>query len=428
VKPGEFKDKKLMVVDRGGLFVSWAFRFSEEFGEVYYHNPAWKEMESRTDGLLVGHGFDEITMVKNFWDVAHQMDIFVFPWVGDGDWQLELVRQGKRVWGARKGEDLELYRSAAKEEFRKLGMPVNDYTVITGITNLRVYLKNHPNVFIKINLTRGDGDTFHSPSYDEILPKLREIEHDLDQAAESVEFIVEKPISTTVENGYDGYCIDGLWPKYAISGVEIKECAYVGAFIPANEFDESIKKVNAWLSPALKQYGYRGPLHTEIRIGRDEQPYLIDLTARYGSPPSESMQESIANWAEIAWYGSEGVMVNPEPVKKYSAQAIINSDHAIENWQSLKLDDDLRKWVKLRFHCKISGVDYVIPQMCRIASIGWVVGIGDTVKEAITNCKDHAERLGGYKVEVMTDGLEKAVEEIEKGERMGVQFSDEPIS
>lgn len=427
MKSERLNDKRLMVVD-SGLFVSWALRLAREFGEVYYHNPTWKQMSPRSNELLVGHGFDEITMVRDFWDVAHKMDCFCFPTIYDGDLQQELARQGKRVWGSRKGEQLELFRPEAKREMEKLGMPVGDYAVVNGLNKLREYLRKHPNVHVKRSLTRGDGETFYSPSYEEILPRLAEEEHLVGAAAESMQYVIESPIEPALEIGFDGYCIDGEFPGMAINGVECKDNGYLGVILPYAKLDEHVRHVNEWLAPLLRQYQYRGFFSSEIRVGPDEKPYLIDVTSRSGSPPGESMQEMVNNWGEIVWNGADGIMVDPDPDTKYSAQAVIYSDHADEGWQPVRIPDEVRRWVKLFFHCRIKDVDYVIPQHARFNEIGWVVGTGETVKEAIKACEDHAAQISGYKIEVRTKSLQDAVEEIEKGEALGVKFSDEDVN
>lgn len=416
-----------MVCDRGGMFVSWALRLAREFGEVYYHNPAWKTLSPTSRELWIGHEFDEITMVKHFWDHKDEMDLFVFPTVNDGDWQRELVRQGKRVWGSRKGEELELYRPEAKEEFKKLGMPVHKYQIVHGLSELSEFLKAHPNVFVKISLTRGDSETFHSPSYDEVKPRLRDLAYRLDDISEIMVFDVEFPIEPALEIGIDTHCIDGQFPKFAVNGVEQKDESYCGVYVPYDHLDEGVRKVNQWLSPALRDYQYRGWLSTEVRIGPNEQPYLIDPTCRAPSPPSESIQEIITNWADIIWYGSEGIMVDPEPASKYCSQAVIYADHADEEWMTIKIPEEVKDRVKLYFHCMVQGKNKVAPQNVKFSQIGWVVGLGNTVKESNEDCEDVADQISGDKIEVKTDGLRKVVQAIEEGERMGVQFSDEPI-
>ena len=114
------KDKKVCVYDNG-LFVGMAGKLAESFGKVYYYSP-WKNAFPKSNARLVGQGFEMIERVNNFFDVVDLCDLFVFPDVYDGDLQLYLEKQGKRVWGSRKGEELELYRDEAKKHMEKLGI------------------------------------------------------------------------------------------------------------------------------------------------------------------------------------------------------------------------------------------------------------------------------------------------------------------
>lgn len=410
------------------MFMSWALRLAREFGEVFYHNPAWKTLSPNSRDLWLGNGFNEITMLRHFWDAKDQMDCFVFPTVNDGDWQNELVRQGKRVWGSRKGEELELYRPEAKEEFKRLGMPVDHYDVVIGVTALGEYIKKHPSVFVKGGPCRGDFETFFAPSYEEILPRLRELSWRFDDISELMPFCCERPIDPALEIGGDMHNVDGVWPRYAVNGVEQKDCGYCGVFLPYGKLDEHVRAVNDWLSPAFARYKYRGWFSSEIRVGPDEKPRLIDATCRAPSPPSESMQEIITNWGEIIWYGAEGVMVDPEPAAKYCAQAVIYCDHADEEFMTIKIPDDVRDRVKLYFHAQVKNRNKVIPQPAKFSQIGWVVGLGKTLSEANEDCIDVGEQISGDKVEVRTDSLEKIVSSIREGEAMGVHFSDEAIN
>jgi hypothetical protein len=429
----KFNDKVCCVVDTGGLFVSWALRLAREFGEVYYHNTAWKSLSPRSNELLVGHGFDEITMVRDFWDIVPKIDLYVFQFIYLGDWQRELIRQGKRVWGSNRGEELELFRPEAKEEMRRLGMPVGDYEVVLGLTNLRLYLQKHPNVYVKFSLTRGDGESFHSQSYDEIKDRLREIEHELGEASEFVSFTVEAPIEPALELGFDGYCVtdnNGIaqFPTVACNAVEIKDSSCIGVMLPYESLEPRVRQVNEWLSPYLGEVRYRGNMSTEIRIGPDETPILIDFTARSGSPPGEALQEVVENWAEVMWAGAEGICVDPEPSAKYFAMCSLYGERADENWQSVRVADEAKRWVKLFFHTRLGdGLDYVAPQFAKFSEIGWVVGVGKTVKQAIRECQRHCDMVSGHQLTAKTAALQEAVSEIEKAERNGIFFSDEKI-
>lgn len=424
----DLRTKKAMVVDRGGMFVSWAQRLARDFGEVHYHNPAWKKLDPKTRELLIGYGLPGVEMVKNFWKKAHEIDLFIFTANLDGDLQDELVRQGKRVWGVRGAEDLELYRAEAKREMMEQGMPMNKFWVVHGIKELRECLKEHPNTHVKVPLVRGDTETFSAPSLAQVEPKLFELQHELDASGEILEFVIEENIPDALEIGYDGwYIAGGGFPVIAMNGIEVKDKCYGGVILPYGDLDPNVLFVNKKLAPLLDRYGCRGFLSTEIRVGADEIPIPIDLTLRCPSPPSESEQEWIANWGLIMWHGAEGTMVRPEPVAKYAVQACIYSDFADDNWLPVTFSEELAPWVKLFFHSKINGKDRVMPQTCEFNEVGWVVGIGDTMDEAIAACQEHAEALDGYRLEVKTDAIQNLLDEIKKGEELGVQFSDDPM-
>ena len=63
--------------------------------------------------------------------------------------------------------------------------------------------------------------------------------------------------------------------------------------------------------------------------------------------------------------------------------------------------------------CKIDGEEWIIP-LNGFSEIGGVVGIGQTQKEAIDNCKKHAEGIKGDSLEIKLDSLDDAVEELAK--------------
>lgn len=417
------KNLRVCVVDYG-LFVDVALKLSESVGEVSYHNPGWRVYNPKSIEARIGDGFDQIKCLKHFWKAAHLFDLFVFTTVGMGDWQEELRRQGKLVWGAGKYEDMETYRIEFKELMRQLGMPTGDYTVVYGLDALREYLKEHPNVHVKINLYRGDTETFQSRNYNEIEPKLDYLDYYHGPFKNDVPFLVEQDIPNALETGGDHWVVNGKFPKLALQGVENKDRGYLITCIPYEDLCEPVKRVNAWLAPALKDY--RGPLHHEIRVGPDEVPHLLDITARYGSPPTESMVEMIENLAEIMYYGAQGILVEPQPRAKYAAQAVILSENC-KAWQLVAFPDSIKRWVKLYDHTRHAGKNYIVPMQHDLAEIGYVVGLGDTIKKAISQCKSHAELVQGSKINVETDALEDIVEEIKKGEDMGITFSDEPV-
>lgn len=416
------KSKTCMVVDNG-IFVEMSRRLADDFGRVLYFSP-WSSGYPTSRGLLIGAGDDKIERVKDMWLHIDEVDLFVFPDVYEGGLQTHLASLGKRVWGCRLGSELELDRVKAKEIMKKAGIEVGPYKVITGLDGLRKHLKSNDDQFIKISSTRGDMETFHSPTYEKIEPRLDELEHSLGAKKKIMEFIVEKGIPDAIEAGYDGYTIDGKFPKGAIIGIEVKDKAYVGRTMRYSELPDPVRNVNDKLSPALKRYGYRGLWSTEIRCTEDGHAYPIDFTARAGSPPSELYQNMITNLAEIMWYGAEGILVEPEYAAQWGAEVLLLSSWADQNWQQITFPKSIRENVKLRNFTVIDGEYYIVPQLCGMPEIGSVVAMGKTAEEAIAECKRLAEKVEGYQLEKPVEAIDEAVEDLK--EILGDKFEDKP--
>jgi hypothetical protein len=73
--------------------------------------------------------------------------------------------------------------------------------------------------------------------------------------------------------------IDGKFPKGAMTGVEVKDEAYlmkVTSYANCPSRSERQREAQA----ALKRYGYRGFISTEVRCTKDGKAYLIDPCCR----------------------------------------------------------------------------------------------------------------------------------------------------
>lgn len=405
------KDKTVCVIDNG-LFVDFACRLAKDFKEVLYWTP-WVSAFPKSNNRLIGYGLEELKRIQYPWNHVDSVDLWVFPDVYFGDMQQELIRQGKRVWGARMADRIELHREWARTLFAKLGLPVANYQEVVGIDALRDYLKDHPNVWVKVSTVRGDMETWRSESYDLSEPKLDELEHKLGAKKKLAEFMVEDSIDDAIEVGYDGFTVDGQFADTSFFGFEIKDLGFVGKVVAYNDLPEPIKDVNGKLSPWLKRQKYRGFISTELRVTRDGTPYLIDPCARAGSPPSEIYQDLYSNWCQIIWEGADGNMVEPEAIAKFGVEAMIHSSWADKNWQAVSFPEEIRPFVKLRNATKIDGVYYVVPTDCGLPEIGAVIGFGDTVEEAIEDVTDHANQVKGYYIDIKLDSIPKALHEIE---------------
>jgi hypothetical protein len=407
----KYKGKTALIYDNG-LFVEWASLLAKDFSTVYYYTP-WESSFPKSNSLLIGEGMPGVTRVKSIWEreVFDTTDLWIFPDIYSGELQQHLADDcGKRVWGSRSGEDLELNRPASKEFCRSIGIPIGPYEVVTGLDNLREYLAENPDQWVKISTTRGDMETFYSKNYKLIEPRLDALEQTLGAKKKIMQFTVEPSLEPAIETGYDGFCIDGKYPKSAMLGVEIKDKGYVVENRPYDELPDQVKLVNDKLSPWFEKAKYRGFWSTEIRVMNDDKGYLIDPCPRAGSPPNELYQMMISNWADILWEGADGVLVEPEFVANYGAELLIISEWADKNWLALEFPKGIKDNVKLRNCCYIDGKHYVAPQWTGYPEVGAIVAVGDSKEDAMKNCRALAEKVEGYYVSVFAECLDSATD------------------
>ena len=363
--------------------------------------------------MLIGKGIPGVTRIDTIWPILDEIDLFVFPDIFHGPLQVYLQKLGKRVWGSRLGENLEVMRGLSKKWLRDLGLPVGPYRQIRGLDNLRAYLKENDDQFVKISRTRGDMETFHAKNYKLIEPRLDELEHSFGVRKKIAEFIVESPIEPAIEVGYDGYTIDGKYPSSALFGVEVKDTAYLGSVVPYDSLPAGVKTVNKNLKPFFQETSYRGFWSSEIRV-KNGVPFLIDPCCRMASPPGELYSFMIENLADVIWNGAVGDVVEPKFSGSWGAQLVMRSNWAEENWQPVEYPNSVKDHVKLHYCTMIEGKSYYVPQSIQMAEIGSVVASGSSADDAMTNCIKIAEKISGYGIKFQFEALEQANDDMKK--------------
>lgn len=421
----DLSSKTICICDRG-LFTTWALKMTEYFGRVLYWCD-YKNAFPTSKQYMIGEGLDGVERVHHLFDMVDEVDVFAFPDVYDGDLQVHLREMGKPVWGSGKGEELELHRWETKGLLEEIGLPVQNVERIIGIDNLREYLMENDNKYVKVSMLRGDFETFHHETYDLTEPRLDEIDTRLGANKHSKEFIVEDAIDDASEIGYDGYTIDGNFPRLGIQGYEIKDVSYIGAIRPYSSLPKQVRIVNEKLSPVFANYQYRGFWSSEIRVPKDGKPYLTDPCCRAGSPPSELYQEMYSNWGEIIWGGAHGELVEPKSVAKFGIEVLIHSQWADQHWQAVYFPSELRKWVKLRNLCQIGDIWHVAPQTVGLPEIGAVVAVDDTILGCIRKVREYCDQVKGYSIDTNVGRIPDAIQAIRDGEKKGLHFSDDPL-
>jgi hypothetical protein len=404
------KSKSILIYDYG-TFLSMAERLAKDYGKVYYYCP-WKSSFPQVKLMAMGEGIKGVERVASFFDHVDDADVIYFTDVIDGDIQVHLDSLGKKVFGSRKGEDLELNREGLKNLLKELKLPTGKYEIVKGITNLRKYLKSHDNIWVKISTYRGDFETFKSVNYAYIETRLQEVENNLGIMKESVDFLCENDLPNKVEIGYDGYCIDGIFPTKSLCGIEVKDVAYIGIFKDYKLLPKPVLTVNEKLSPILNKYGYKNFFSTEIRVGKDGLPYLIDPCCRSGSPPSEIYQMLYTNIADIIWNGANGKCIDPIPSGKYAVEVMIHCNWAERNWLPVLRPEKYRDNIKFRNMTVLDGINYIVPQYVGLPEIGSIVMTGKSIDECIGKIEEIAETIKGFYIELPLHSIDTVKEEI----------------
>lgn len=426
----DYSNKKVLVYD-SGLNIGLANALTRDFGKVLYFTNWSRAFPSMLE-VVPGHGYENVHRVTNFWESVNDVDLFVFPDCYNGDLQVYLDSIGKRVWGSRKGANLELCRWNTKDLMKSVGLPLQPCQRVKGMAELRALLKDKTNCFVKISTWRGDMESWHHINYQLSEPRLDELAFRLGPLQSMAFFIVEDCVETEIEVGYDGI-FTGAWPNFAMQGYEKKDCGLLASVMPYDQLPEEVREVNYHLERFLIDSKYRNFLSTEIRVGEDSLPYLIDVTNRTPIPSSAIQIANYKNLADILWHGAAGESVPIEYRAKFGAEAMIYTDWAHKHWMNVQVTEDVQPYVNL-FNSMNLGkeIESVIPSFQDVAvignEIGSVIGLGDTVEEAIEECREHAKGVEGMGIEVKSDSFECLLEQIEEAQEKGIKFSDEPIT
>jgi hypothetical protein len=395
-----------------GLFCSLAEVLARHGAEVGYFVP-WETSFSDGRELLIGEGLEGVTRHKYWDDVVDNYTTLVFPDCMCGDLQAYYRRKGYKVWGSGKAAELELLRWKTKERFKEAGLAVNECYKLKGTVALRKFFMEHEDKdgwYVKVSGLRGLGETWFARNYREAKGIIDELDSKHGVLVYLLYFIVEKSIPDADEIGYDGISIDGQFPKASFYGAEVKDKSYFGVLTDYDDLPEELKKVNAVCAGPMNELEYRNSFSSELR---DE--FCIDLTARHASPAGEVIYEAIKNLPEVITAGARGELVEPDWSHKYGAQIILCSEWAKEHSLPIYFPDDIRPFVKLYNHARVDDegpigmADYFVPQLAKMKQLGSVVALSDDPQEAVDLCKERANKIKSFDLEIEYDSLDKAM-------------------
>lgn len=420
------QDITACVVDHG-LFLHVAEKLAEQYHRVYYWSPYERVLPKLQEGVI-GDGLNPIKRVSSFWDVKEECDLFVFPDIGFAGEQRELVNQGYPVWGHHGADAIESNRGLFLKLLEEVGLPVPPHEVCEGFDALKAFLRDEEDKFIKISRWRGNWETFHwrNRKLDGDELELRGIR--LGPIREFIKFYVFDKLDAEVEDGIDTYFC-GRFPKTVMHGLEKKDKSYLCAVQPMADIGDPVREAAEQFAPILERYRHYGFFSCEVRIV-EGQGFFIDPTMRAASPVSQLMVELFGNLGAIVAAGAMGNCVEPEPTAKYGVQALISADREPDEWLRLSIPEEIRPWTKLAFSAGYDG-DRLIPPHELGNMLGWLVAIGNTVREAIENLKEYRTLLPEgleCEVESIASLLIEAEKAVEEGVTIGDGEMPEPAS
>lgn len=421
------KNKNCLVFDYGS-YISLAVRLGREsdgFGKVFYYVPLVHNGFPTHKPYDIGRNVEGITKVDEWASVIDDVDLVCFPDVFEPALQTYFKKIGKAVFGSKYAGELEYDRVLLKHKIEELGLPINDYWVAKGVDELDSILKQEKDVYVKSSL-RGDSETWNSTNYLLSRGELDRMRHDLGVYQTEETYIIESKIKSLAEIGIDTFCINGDYPIDALSGIEIKDTGYYGQIVKYNSLPQQLKKVTDKFSNIFRELKYCSFHSNEVIIGEDKKGYLLDLTQRMPSPPGDIMSEIYTNFPEIVWMVGNGLIPTLEYKYTHGVELVIKSDLAKTDASPIIVPDEYKNFVKIKnLTIDDDGVWYYSPlEGNDMREIGSVIGLGNTMREAVNMAKKIADSLEGLDIEINTDCIDKVKEQINRLKSIGIHYLD----
>lgn len=413
----DLSNKTCVVFDKG-QFIHVAKRLGRDFSKVYYYLAEEKPYpQMQTD--LIGRGFEEFEVVDDFNKAVKKADMVVFPDVYNGGIPEDLTSRGIPVFGALRSEEFETDRKKLRRMLELAGLFVPDAVFIKGLSKAQEYLKDKTDKYIKCSFYRGDFETYHYKNAFLASAWFRAKKSHLGIAAEEIELLIEDPIKSECEGGFDTYNLNGELASNPTVGYEAKGTGYVSCAV--EKLPDIFQKMHDKMKPAFKKFGCQSAYSSEVRITADGKAYYIDGTLRFGSPPSEVQCEHFESFSEDVWNLAHGVLPKPRPAAKYGVQINLSSQWYEDYPLPVQFPKELDQWAKLKNARKVADGYELIPNDAD-GYMGAVVAIGDDLDATIKECIERAEQIECEDVDFEVSCFDKISKSIEAGEKYGIDF------
>ena len=417
-------DKSFCVCDFG-LFTELAIHLARKTtGKVRSYVP-WQGAFPFINDRLVGDGIPNIERIDDPLDpeVLDSTDVYCFPDIFNSGMQLALERLGKQVWGSRKGDELERKRLWFRKLQEELGLPVPEYTAVRGLEKLRAFLADHGRCFVKSSPDwRGTHETWESKDGEQSEFILDYLAVKFGPVKNDVLFMVEEPIEVPYEAGFDSICVDDQFSETPVNGIEIKGKLLLASAQTNSKTPKFIDEAMKALGPTLRERRYRNFMSGEFRDGK-----LTDPCCRAPNPGLGCEMEMISNLPLLIEAGSRGELLKVDFEYEFGVQIAIWHDHPEDLCKQFRIDAEVRQWVKLMDVCQSGPLCQIVPRPPHGTKIGWIVGVGNTIQEMADHAQEVGEALKDLPIEISMDALPEAIEQAQKAQQGGDEFTDQEI-
>lgn len=403
-----------------GLFPEMAARMARDCAAVKYYC-LWPDPFPEIAKAKVGENFEGVERVDRFYKHKDWADAIIVPDTNCGDIVDDLINQELPVAGVgMDSEDLEGDRMYGREVQEKAGLPTQDTLEIPGLEKLKLYLQKHKNLFIKIDRFRGVLESFRHFDYKDSEGEIDYIAFKAGPFKDDIKFIVEELIKG-IEPGMDPITWNGDLMYPTMGGYERKGAGYISrTYMDESELPEAFRKVHEGFAPVFRRNGTRFFYSMEMKLTKSRKPYVIDPTMRLAAPGTSAVQfEAITNYSPVVCGLATGERVDPIIEKKHGAAVCFSSPKAERRWLNISFPKSMRQWLKFRMAARHEEDYYSIPGFDSVCT---VVGLGDTVKEAVDLVKERAKEVHAAGLDTSTDGLDQIMEDIEEGHDYGINF------
>ena len=420
----DFKSMSLLVWDGSGDNVEHAVRLAKDVKEVYYYT-VWEESFC-FKGFAIGMNMaDNIIKVKHFFQpiVDRLVDWVLFLDGGEG-YTCHFLRENgaiPAVYGAGLGEDLEENRFETRKLEKKIGLPHpkgHKTWQVTGIRELESFIKANPNKYVKLDVFRGDKESFPAKDDRSIQSDLTDLEVATGPLSEERPFMVEDFLDAPSETGLDAHFNGQEVLRPFLVGIE-HGIPYIGRSYETGPpyIEDLIKKI----TPTLQEKNHRGAISIEQKVMNKHFAAPIDWTMRNPSPLGIVYTAWIKNYTEVLWACSNALPIKVETASKYVLAVNLKCDYAHDNWLALGLQEKDRNKIKMWGCCRDGDGYYHIVK----GSSGgiYIVILGNNLEKMLVDVEETAKKVDGRDIDKSPIyELYKIMDDIKELRKMGIDF------